>query len=69
MLPIVIGGSVIIEFIFGINGMGQYMINSIFLRDYNAVMAIELITAVLILIGMLISDISYALVDPRITFK
>lgn len=69
VLPIVIGGSVIIEYIFGINGMGLYMINSIFLRDYNAVMAIQLITAILILIGMLISDISYALVDPRITFK
>ena len=64
-----IGGSVVIEVVFGIPGMGQYLFESINLRDYNAVMAVLLISSVLTLIGMLISDLSYALVDPRITFE
>ncbi len=68
MLPVLIGGSVVIEVIFGIPGMGRYMFESITTRDYNAVMAVMLISSGLTLIGMLISDLSYALVDPRITF-
>ena len=68
LLPALIGGSVIIEVIFGIPGMGSYIFESITLRDYNAVMAVLLISSTLTLIGMLLSDLSYALVDPRITF-
>ena len=64
-----IGGSVIIEVIFGIPGMGSSIFESITLRDYNAVMAVLLISSTLTLIGMLLSDLSYALVDPRITFE
>ena len=61
--------SVIIEVIFGIPGMGSYIFESITLRDYNAVMAVLLMSSTLTLIGMLLSDLSYALVDPRITFE
>ena len=68
LLPTLIGGSVVIEFIFGIPGMGLYVFESIGVRDYNAVMAVLLMSSVLTLIGMLLSDLSYALVDPRITF-
>jgi peptide/nickel transport system permease protein len=68
LLPALIGGSVIIEVIFGIPGMGSYIFESITLRDYNAVMAVLLISSTLTLIGMLLSDLSYAFVDPRITF-
>lgn len=69
LLPSLIGGSVVIEVVFGIPGMGSYLFESINLRDYNAVMAVMLISSGLTLIGMLISDLSYALVDPRITFE
>ena len=68
LLPTLIGGSVVIEVIFGIPGMGLYVFESIGVRDYNAVMAVLLISSVLTLVGMLLSDLSYALVDPRITF-
>lgn len=68
LLPTLIGGSVVIEVIFGIPGMGLYVFESIGVRDYNVVMAVLLISSVLTLIGMLLSDLSYALVDPRITF-
>jgi len=68
LLPTIIGGSVVIEKIFGIPGMGLYVFESIGVRDYNAVMAVLLLSSVLTLIGMLLSDLAYALVDPRITF-
>ncbi len=68
LLPALIGGSVVIEFVFNIPGMGLYIFESIFARDYNAIMGVLLISTVLTLIGLLISDISYAVVDPRISF-
>ena len=68
LLPTLIGGSVVVEFIFGIPGMGLYMLESIMLRDYNAIMSVLLVASSLTLVGMLLSDLSYALVDPRITF-
>jgi peptide/nickel transport system permease protein len=68
LLPAIIGGSVVLEFVFNLPGLGLYMLNSIFLRDYNAIMAITLVSAVLTLVGILLSDLSYAVVDPRISF-
>ncbi|MHC9541985.1 MAG: ABC transporter permease [Vulcanimicrobiota bacterium] len=69
ILPVVIGGSVIIEFIFGIPGMGLLTVTSIFNRDYNVIMGIELIAAMLVLVGILLSDIAYAILDPRVSYK
>ncbi len=66
ILPVLVSGSVVIEVVFTIPGMGSYLVDSINLRDYNAVMAVLLASAVLTLVGILISDLSYALVDPRI---
>jgi peptide/nickel transport system permease protein len=49
--------------------MGFWMIDSIYQRDYNVIMAISLLSAVLTLIGILLADLSYALIDPRISYK
>jgi peptide/nickel transport system permease protein len=68
-LPALIGGSIIIEHIFAIDGMGKLMITAIQFRDYNVIMGELLIAAVLTLLGILLSDISYALVDPRISLE
>jgi peptide/nickel transport system permease protein len=68
LLPAVLGGSVIIEYIFGIPGIGQWTIDSIYQRDYNVIMGVQLLTTVLVLFGILLSDIGYALVDPRIRY-
>jgi peptide/nickel transport system permease protein len=68
-LPVLIGGSIIIEFIFNIEGMGKLMITAIQFRDYNIIMGVLLISSVLTLIGLLLSDLSYALVDPRISLE
>jgi peptide/nickel transport system permease protein len=67
-LPALVGGSVIIEFIFDIPGIGNLIYAAVLQKDFNVVMGVLLISAVMTLIGVLISDISYALVDPRITF-
>lgn len=69
LLPSVLGGSVIIEFIFGIPGMGLWVVDSIFQRDYNVIMAVELFSTVLVLFGILLTDLAYALVDPRIRYE
>jgi peptide/nickel transport system permease protein len=68
LLPTLVAGSVVIEVIFNIPGMGQYIYQAINLRDYNAVMAVLLTSSLLSLLGILLSDLSYALVDPRISF-
>jgi len=67
-LPVLIGGSIIIEFIFNIEGMGKLMLTAINYRDFNIIMGVLLISSILTLLGILLSDISYALVDPRISF-
>lgn len=68
ILPGLIGGSVIIETIFSIPGLGQLGYESVLARDYPTVMALFTVSAVLTLIGILISDLLLAAVDPRIAF-
>jgi peptide/nickel transport system permease protein len=67
-LPGLIGGSVIIESIFAIPGMGQLMVQSVFSRDYPVVMGNLVVVAALTLVANLIADLAYGLVDPRIRF-
>lgn len=69
LLPAMLGGSVIIESIFTIPGMGQLGFDAILSRDYPVVMAISTIAAFLTLIGLLLSDICYALVNPTISLE
>ncbi len=68
LLPAMISGSIIIETIFTIPGMGSLAFEAIIARDYPIVMAVFTISAVLTLFGILLSDILYSFVDPRITF-
>lgn len=68
LLPALIGGSVIIETIFSIPGLGQLGYESVRARDYPTVMALYSVSAVLTLIGILISDLLLSMVDPRIAF-
>lgn len=67
-LPLLIGGSVIIEYIFSIPGMGRLAYEAILYRDYPVVMGVLSITAILTLLGIILSDILYAVADPRIKF-
>jgi peptide/nickel transport system permease protein len=67
--PTVITGSVMIESVFGIPGLGGALSSATSSRDYPMAMASLLITGLLTLAGILISDIMYALVDPRIRYQ
>lgn len=69
LLPALLGGSVIIEQIFSIPGMGRLGFESVLARDYPVIMAIATISAFLTLISLMITDIMYVIVDPRITFE
>jgi peptide/nickel transport system permease protein len=69
LLPALLGGSVIIEQIFSIPGMGKLAFESVLARDYPTIMAIATISAFLTLISLLLSDLAYVWVDPRISFE
>jgi peptide/nickel transport system permease protein len=68
LLPAVIGGSVILEVMFNWPGMGRLFFESMMSRDYPTIMALTFITACFVLLGTLLADLSYPLVDPRITY-
>ena len=65
----VFGGSVIIETVFSIDGIGLYMMNGITSRDYPVIMGVCLLSAVVVLVANLVTDILYALVDPTIQLQ
>lgn len=69
LLPFLVGGSVIIEVIFNIPGMGWLSYESVLHREYDMVMTTLMLSAVLTLVGILISDIMYVIVNPRVSFE
>jgi peptide/nickel transport system permease protein len=69
LLPAMFGGSVIIERIFSISGMGLLAFEAVTTRDYNVVMGVATIAGFLNLLGLLMADLAYAMVDPRISFE
>ncbi len=69
VIPGLIGGSVVVEYIFGINGMGKLMIESIKFKDQEVVMAVTLLGGVLSLAAYLVADLLYAVADPRVTYE
>lgn len=66
ILPILVGGALIVEVIYDIPGMGKYAYEGLTKRDFNVVMATTLFVGIMTQFGILISDIAYSLVDPRI---
>lgn len=69
VFPLAIGGSVIIESVFSIPGMGREAYSAISTQNYPVIVAVFTLTGVFTLIGYLLSDILYAAADPRISFK
>lgn len=69
LLPFLVGGSVIIEVIFNIHGMGLLSYEGVLRREYDLVMTTLMLSAVLTLFGILISDVLYVVVNPRVTFE
>lgn len=69
LLPAMLGGSVIIERIFSIPGMGMLAFEAVTTRDYNVIMAVATIGGMLNLMGLLLADVGYAVADPRVSFE
>jgi microcin C transport system permease protein len=69
VFSLVLAGSFLIEKVFNIDGMGYLGYTSILQRDYPVALGILVVSSVLMLIGNILSDIIYAVVDPRIRFK
>jgi peptide/nickel transport system permease protein len=65
----VVGGTVVIETVFGIPGLGQLLVSSIGARDYPMVQGLTVTFAVLVVIINLVADIAYSLVDPRVSLS
>ena len=68
-LPILVGGSVILEMIFGLPGIGRYFIYALIQRDYPIVSAINLVIAGFVMLCNLGVDLLYARLDPRIQYR
>lgn len=69
IFPRAVGGSIAIEVIYGIPGMGQLLFQSILSRDWPIVFTVLMLVAILTMIGNLIADMLYAVADPRVSFK
>jgi peptide/nickel transport system permease protein len=65
-LPRTLGGAVVIETVFQWPGLGNLAIQAILQRDYPVIMGLNLLVAILVLVGSLLADLLYALADPRI---
>lgn len=68
-LGIVLGGSLIVETLFEINGFGKFFYDAVINRDYNVIMFSTLAGSFLTLMGFLVADIAYTMLDPRVTLE
>lgn len=64
----IIGGTVVIEAVFAVPGLGHLLVASIFARDYPVVQGLTVVFAVLVVVISLLTDIAYALIDPRVRY-
>jgi peptide/nickel transport system permease protein len=64
-----VGGTVVIETVFAVPGMGQLLYQAITARDYPIVQAITVLTAFMVIVVNLLVDLSYSLLDPRVTYE
>lgn len=64
-----VAGSIIIESVFNLPGMGLLLIEALNSRDYNVLMGVAVIQSLIIMFGQFLSDVAYMLVDPRIDFR
>lgn len=69
LLPAMITGSVIVESIFSISGMGRLAVEGLRLKDQELFLSITLVTSVLTLLSYLVADILYVIADPRVSYE
>jgi peptide/nickel transport system permease protein len=69
VLPSVIGGQLVVEQIFSIPGMGRVTVSALFSKDYPVLMGAIILFPLLTMVGTLLSDVAYGIVDPRIRYS
>lgn len=69
VFPLAISGAFVIEFIFQVPGMGKVSLEALHARNYPIIFSTMMFTAILVMVGNLVADILYAVVDPRISFS
>lgn len=67
--PFILGGTVVVEMIFGLPGIGRLALDSVYIRDYPVILTINMMLACMVLLGNLLADIGYAVADPRIRYS
>jgi ABC-type dipeptide/oligopeptide/nickel transport system permease component len=65
-LPVLIGGSAVVEYLFDIPGVGLYLLEAVLRNDFNVILAVTLLAALATQLGYLISDFLYGMLDPRV---
>jgi peptide/nickel transport system permease protein len=68
-LPELVGGAVIIETVFSWPGLGSMMVEAVAGRDYPMIMGLSLVVAIFVLIANLVTDVAYAVADPRVRYS
>ena len=69
ILPALLGGSLIIESIFSINGMGRLMIEAIKMKDQELVLSEMCVVTLISLVSLIVADVCYAVADPRVSYE
>ncbi|WIV65667.1 ABC transporter permease [Natrialbaceae archaeon AArc-T1-2] len=67
-LSTALGGAVLIEYVFNINGIGRLFLEAIQSNDYQLIMGVTIVIGTMFVVGVIITDISYAYIDPRVTY-
>jgi ABC-type dipeptide/oligopeptide/nickel transport system permease component len=68
-MPFYFGGSIVMEHIFGLPGLGSFVLEAINRRDYPVIQAVNLFVALLVVLSNLLVDLSYGVLDPRIRIR
>jgi peptide/nickel transport system permease protein len=68
-IPVVVGGSVVLESIFSLPGIGQYLLQAITQRDFTVIQGVVMISATIVIVSNLVVDFTYPLLDPRIRYS
>ncbi|MHB8375383.1 MAG: ABC transporter permease [Dehalococcoidia bacterium] len=68
-VPIVVGGTVVLETIFSVPGMGFYLVSAVNAKDYPVIQAVTLLIAIIVVFSNLAVDLVYAYLDPRIRYR
>jgi len=68
-IPYLLGGTVAVETIFALPGVGRLALDAVVARDYPVILTVNVFVAILVLVGNLLADIAYGLADPRVRLE